>query len=118
MSSISGSCHCGAVTFEVDPNGRFLVQCNCSICRRLATLWLHAPPAKATVNAPEGSTIAYRWGDKGIAFHTCKTCGCTTHWAGTSGDQLAVNMRLAAPADIDALQIRRFDGADTWEFLD
>ncbi len=116
---IKGACHCGAVTFEADPKDRFLVTCNCSICRKLGTIWLHSPPAAAQVNAPEGSTITYIWGDKELAFHSCKRCGCTTHWASLTGNgQLAVNIRLADPAATRDMPLRHFDGADSWEFLD
>jgi hypothetical protein len=31
---------------------------------------------------------------------------------------MAVNCRMAAPADIAGMRIRHFDGADTWTYLD
>ena len=34
MSSISGSCLCGAVAFTVQPPTRWVNHCHCSICRR------------------------------------------------------------------------------------
>ncbi len=71
------------------------------------------------MNVPQGSTIAYSWGDKGIAFHSCKTCGCTTHWAGLVNARMAVNLGLADdPRNIADLPLRHFDGAESWEFLD
>lgn len=115
---IRGSCHCGTVTFEIAAKPDFMVSCNCSICRRLATYWVYTPDNKLTLNAPEGSTLAYSWGDVSIALHTCKTCGCTTHWASIDTDRIAVNCRLAEPDSIKDVRVRRFDGADTWEFLD
>ncbi len=117
---IDGACHCGAITFTALPGDRFLVACNCSICRRLNTKWLHCPPAKSVkMNVPAGSTIEYKWGDKELIFHSCKTCGCTTHWSGVGNDRMAVNMALANdPKAIEALPLRHFDGADSWKFLD
>lgn len=116
---ISGSCHCGAVTFEICETPEFLVACNCSICRRLATLWVHSPPNETvTLNAPDGATEPYAWGDKSLAFHRCNTCGCTTHWQSLEGNRFAVNCRLADPADIKDICVRHFDGADSWEWLD
>ena len=116
-----GSCHCGAVKFTYLGQPEKLVSCNCSICRRLNPLWAHGPEGQIVVETAPDATIAYVWGDKGLAFHTCKTCGCTTHWKGV-GDgvpqNMAVNMTLCDPADIAGLRIRRFDGADTWAFLD
>ena len=116
---IKGACHCGAVSFEADPNGRFLVECNCSICRKLGVIWLLGPPALIKMNAPEGSTMTYRWGDKQLEFHSCASCGCTTHWSlVVNPSKMAVNMRLAAPDDVQSLPLRHFDGADSWAFLD
>ena len=116
---IKGACHCGAVTFEVAKTPQRIVSCNCSICRRYAALWVHAPPNEGvTLNAPEGATHTYSWGDKDLLFHACKSCNCITHWSGTQNERFAVNFRLVAPEDYQGVPIRHFDGADSWEFLD
>jgi hypothetical protein len=40
----TGSCHCGAVTFEVYASDRIVAQdCNCSICARAGFLHLIVP---------------------------------------------------------------------------
>lgn len=115
---ITGSCHCGAVRYEITrPKGA--TSCNCSICRRLAALWVYSPPVTGRVIAAPDATVAYAWGDKTLAFHTCKTCGATTHWASLIDDRYAVNLRLADdPSVVATTRVRHFDGADTWEFLD
>ncbi len=59
---IKGNCHCGAISFELDDRPEWLTQCNCSICRRLGTVWAHAPVDKVTLNADSGASIAYSWG--------------------------------------------------------
>lgn len=119
---ISGSCLCGAVRFDYDGAPEKLVECNCSACRRFGGLWGHGALDKITIHAAPEATIAFSHGDKTLAFHTCATCGCTAYWAplDTSAKDayMAVNMRLCPPEDIAHLRIRRFDGADTWEFLD
>ncbi len=116
-----GSCHCGAVRFEYPGEPEWLLSCNCSICRRLSTLWAYAPVKDMLIEKAENATLAYCWGDRMLELHTCRTCGCTTHWIGTDGDEsskMAVNFRLCDPAEISHYRIRRFDGADSWEFLD
>lgn len=67
-----------------------------------------------------GSTATYAWGERSLDLHRCLTCGCTTHWtlADPAGDRMGVNARLLEPAVIAGVRIRRFDGADTWKFLD
>lgn len=118
---VRGSCHCGAVTFHLAATPEWLTECNCSICRRLGALWAHAHPSSIEIEASEGSTLAYSWGERTIAFHTCRTCGCTTHWQSLGPEpatRMAVNGRLATPEAVAGVPVRRFDGADTWAFLD
>lgn len=117
--AIEGTCHCGAVRYVYDHQPRWATSCNCGICRRLAALWVYAPVAQITVT---GETRSYIYGDKSLAFHTCAFCGCTTHWENLNptaeGAYMAVNLRLAEPDVVATVPVRRFDGADSWEFLD
>jgi hypothetical protein len=119
---IDGSCHCGAVRWEFDGDSSRLTSCNCSICRRIGALWAYGTLANVTVTAAADATIAYVQGDKLLAIHTCRTCGCTTHWQSLAPEdgewRIAVNMRMADPAAYADIRVRQFDGADSWEFLD
>ena len=115
---IEATCHCGAVKLELETAPTQLTSCNCSICRRLGTLWTYSPPALVRVT---GTTDTYRWGDKTLDLHRCAVCGCTTHWTPLESappDRMGINARLLDPAVIKDVRIRRFDGADTWKFLD
>lgn len=116
---ITGSCHCGAVSYAFDHVPKRTTSCNCSICRRLGALWIYAKVPKITITGP---TTAYAWGERSLAFHSCTTCGCTTHWENLKPDgadaYMAVNLRLAAPEVVASIPVRHFDGADTWTFLD
>ena len=118
---IRGSCHCGAVSYEMRSQPRHAVECNCTICRSLGTVWGHGVDEDITITAAPDATLAYSRGDKELAFHTCKTCGSTTHYVTIAGDymgRMAVNLRLAEPGTIEAVGLRHFDGADSWTFLD
>lgn len=117
----TGSCHCGAVSFQLNINPEWLTECNCSICRRIGGLWAHAETRDVRINCDENATISYVWGDKSIAFKSCSRCGCTTHWENLQAEQsarMAVNMRMADPAEIAGIPVRHFDGADSWTWLD
>ena len=97
------------------------MECNCSICRRLGALWAHAEISDIQVEHSADATLRYIQGDKTLAIHTCKSCGCTTHWENLQPDKstrMAVNCRLADPDKISGIKIRHFDGARTWKFLD
>lgn len=116
---IKGSCHCGRVTVEVQRAPTEVTSCNCSICRRLGTLWAYYTPADVRI---AGDTLTYRWGDKTIDFHHCASCGCTTHWSpieGRDANRMGINSRLLAPEVLAAARVRRLDGAsEDWKYLD
>jgi hypothetical protein len=116
---IEGACHCGSVKLDVARAPTQVTSCNCSICRRLGTLWAYYAPSEVHI---VGATATYRWGDKTIDFHRCATCGCATHWSplpGRSGDRMGINARLLAPEVLAAARVRRLDGAsDDWKYLD
>lgn len=120
--TIKGACHCGAVTFEYPSTPEKLTRCNCSLCRRVGGLWAYAPKNQIKLHAPDSAVIKYIQGDKYLATVSCKTCGSTTHWEPLQDKapdaRMAVNMNMADPKDIEGVRIRRFDGADTWQFLD
>lgn len=118
---IEGSCHCGNVKFAITENPKWLTSCNCSICRRIAALWAHLESRNVTVTAPDDAPSAYVQGDKTLAIHTCKKCGCTTHWTSLTpgeSERMAVNFRMCSVDDIAKFRIRHLDGADTWAFKD
>lgn len=114
------TCHCGAVSMEVDAAPAEVTSCNCSICRRNGALMAYYSPRQVRFKASPPPTDTYEWGDKAIVFHRCKTCGCATHWCAVDPayDRMGVNMRLADPAVLASARVRRFDGAETWKFLD
>lgn len=118
-TKFKGTCHCGNVSFEITESPEYLVDCNCTACRRFGALWGHIEQSAFT-RAGEGKTTAYMHGDKMLAFHTCNNCGCTTHWEGHHPDHthMAVNFRMCEPEVVDQFRIRKFDGFDSWEFLD
>lgn len=119
--SIEGACHCGEVKFSISEQPEWLTSCNCSVCRRYGALWGHVEIESVTIQATEGATIAYTHGDKTLAFHSCRHCGCTTHWESLKPQEfsfMAVNFRMCTEEDIARFRLRHFDGADSWDFLD
>ena len=116
---IQGACHCGAVGFEITESPGWLTECNCSICRRIGARWGHINIA-AFSRLGDGETRSYIQGDKKLAMQTCVQCGCTTHYETLDADHdtMAVNFRMCDPEIVARFRIRKFDGADSWEFLD
>jgi hypothetical protein len=67
------------------------------------------------------ATAEYIWGDRTLRTIHCKSCGCVTHWEpleSKPGAKHGVNLGNFAPKLIASVRVRRFDGADTWQFID
>ena len=109
---IEASCHCGAVRIEVAAAPETVTDCACSICRRRGALWAYYSPRDVRIVADDGATSIYLWGDKELETHTCKICGCTTHWVAVdkSYDRMGVNARLMEPEILAAAAVRKIAG--------
>jgi hypothetical protein len=109
---VEGSCHCGAVRIRLaEPPGE-VTECNCSICRRLGALWAYYPAPQVDI-AGEAATTVYRHGPQTLAFHHCRTCGCTTHWRSVdpARERMGINARLLDPDVMAGALVEHFNGA-------
>ncbi|WP_127997195.1 GFA family protein [Piscinibacter defluvii] len=118
---LRGSCHCGAVRITLPSPPDKATDCNCSICRRLAGLWVYYEFGTVLVEGHPEKTEEYIWGDRTLRTVRCKTCGVATHWeplAPKPGQKHGVNLRNFDPELVQSVRVRKFDGADTWTFID
>jgi hypothetical protein len=112
---VTGSCHCGAISYTLDedaPTGA--MACNCSICRRKGYLLHFTSPEKFTLLSGEDASTEYRFKSEVIGHRFCATCGCSPYGGGTGPDGkevVVINLRCADGIDLDALAIHNFDGA-------
>lgn len=116
---VSGSCHCGAVTWQFDGVLDGATACNCTVCRRYGALWAYDYEDHGI--RISGTTQLYVRG-KACEFHFCPICAGITHWRGMRLEKdgrrrMAVNLRLADPAVVAAVPIDHFDGLDTFDDL-
>ncbi len=110
-----GSCHCSAVTFEVEASDKVTVSsCNCSICSRAGNLHLIVPKSKFKLIQGEGNLTTYTF-DSGEAKHLfCKTCGIKSFYIPrTNPDGVSVNPHCLNPKPKEII-IEKFDGIN-WE---
>lgn len=118
MDAIEASCHCGKIKITIPNTTETITSCNCSACAKYAALWAYFTPKDVNISVQSDSLSSYCWGDKTIKFHHCKSCGCVTHYTPTAlgnKNRMAVNFRLVNTDIIKKLNIRYFDGADTWQ---
>ena len=110
-----GSCHCGAVRYEVEMDAPTKAYaCNCSICSRAGWLLGFAPRAAFQLVSGEDAMTDYQFGKKATHHPFCKTCGVRafSHGRGPDGSEtVAVNLRCLAGFDPTGLAIEAFDGA-------
>jgi hypothetical protein len=116
---LKGTCHCGAVRFEVPGPPEWLGECNCSFCTRREMLWAYYPAGDFTLVAADGQAT-YRWSSSIVAHHHCQTCGCGTYSESPSFSdegpdfskpRVGVNARLLEGFDLEAAPRRAIDGA-------
>lgn len=113
MTLHRGSCHCGAIAFEVEGDIDGALACNCSICRRRGSLLWFVPRDALRLLTPASAMATYTFNRHAIRHHFCPTCGLHPFGEGEdpSGRGVAaVNLRCVDDVDLDALPVQHFDG--------
>ena len=109
----TGSCQCGATTFEVDADLDQTMTCNCSRCRRMGFVLTFAPRAAFTL-VKDGPTTEYRFNKGQIEHRFCSVCGVESYAFGSHpqmGPVVAVNVNCLDGVDPRSLTSRAVDGA-------
>lgn len=110
-----GSCHCGAVAFEVSTEiPTTAISCNCSHCRRKGFLFSFVPYDDFSVIRGEDLLTDYYFNKHAICHRFCAICGCQPFGRGKGPDgrqMAAINLRCVPSVDLDALAIQKVDGA-------
>lgn len=107
----TGSCHCGAVAYEVDTDLEGLVECNCSHCYRKGFVLGFVQPDAFRV-LKEGPQTQYLFNSHKIHHRFCQTCGVQTFARGESpkGPMVAVNIRTLTDIEPFSWTAQRVDG--------
>jgi hypothetical protein len=114
-TTYQGSCHCGAVRFQVRmarPEKAYA--CNCSICARAG--WLLAFVEGDAFKLVDGAALLtdYQFGKKHLHHTFCKVCGVRPFSQGAAANgtpTTAVNLRCLVGFDPTKLPVESFDGA-------
>src|SRR4051812_19733457 len=117
----AGSCHCGAVRYEVELDlSEAVTQCNCSICTKINPLGRIVKPEAFELLAGEESLSAYEWGGKVSRRYFCKHCGvhcfARGHLAEIGGDFVAICFNTVDGIEFRDLKVVYWDGRNNnWE---
>jgi hypothetical protein len=114
---VRAACHCTAVRFELAELPSWVLDCNCTLCRRYGGLWTYPAAGAVKIVQGENATDTYLWGDRELASHRCKECGCITHLELVATRQiLGVNARLIPTLDPNRVRIRQKNNGHTGWF--
>ena len=118
-----GSCHCKAVTFEVDLDlSHGTGRCNCTYCRKVREWGAMVKPEQFRLSGAENLTRYPADPARPNASYFCRICGIRTHGAGDipelGGPYVGVQIPAlddATPEEIIAAPVRWMDGLnDDW----
>jgi len=114
QKTYAGSCHCGAVRYEVTmapPDKAY--QCNCSHCSRAGWLLTFVPADTFKLVSGEGQLQEYLFHKKHIHHQFCRTCGMHPFSRGddkTGKATVAINLRCIPEIDPTKLPVQHVDG--------
>ncbi|MFM0075941.1 GFA family protein [Paraburkholderia sediminicola] len=110
---LKGSCHCGAVEFEVRTPVAPAARCNCSLCRRKGALM--TPPFAAnqlTILQGEDALSLYYFNTRVAKHFFCRHCGVYPFHQTRKAPQLwRANIGCLEGVDPYALEAGLSDGA-------
>src|SRR4249919_278391 len=113
------ACHCTAIRLEIAELPDWVLDCNCTICRRYGAVWAYPRAGHVKVVQGEGETDTYLWNDRDLAFHRCKECGCVMFMSAAKADSLeiyGINVRMIPTLDPTSVRLRQKDNGHTGRF--
>lgn len=112
-TSLKGSCHCGAVRFEVRTEVEPAARCNCSLCRRKGALMSPMFDGRdLTILAGEDALTLYQFNTRVAKHFFCKHCGIYPfHQTRKDATRWRVNLGCLEGVDAYALESSLSDGA-------
>ncbi len=115
MEYYKGSCHCGAVSFQITvPKIDKGMRCNCSICERKGAVMtpFTIAPDDLKISAEQGALSTYKFGTDVARHHFCNRCGIYTfHETMRVPGHYRVNMGCIDAIKSLEIPVQVFDGA-------
>jgi len=108
-----GSCHCGAVAFDVEGEIKSAMACNCSLCQRKGSLLWFVPREMLKLSTPEDASRVYMFNKHVLKHHFCPVCGIHPYAEGKDpkgNSMAAVNIRCLEDIVLESIPVTHFDG--------
>ena len=88
MTTYVGTCHCGAVEFEIQCDLETPIRCNCSLCIRRGAVMHYVESENFRLVRGEQALVPYEFGPKTGTHYFCGKCGVFpffhSRWQGES----------------------------------
>jgi len=111
MRKYTGSCHCGAVTFEIEPDFPELTMCDCSICRRKNALMVKVHEDRFRLLSGKDALTEYQFHTRTARHFFCSICGIYPfHRKRVTPDFLGINVFCLHDFDPSGIPLRKADG--------
>ena len=112
LQTYRGSCHCGAVRFQIETDFPELTRCDCSICRKKNALMVKVHESKFRLLAGQESLTEYQFHTKTARHFFCKVCGIYPfHRKRITPDHLGINVFCLKGFDPAGIPVREVAGA-------
>lgn len=83
MTTATGGCLCGAITYVVDGPLRDVLHCHCVNCRKISGNFVASSGSATSDLTITDDQRTLRWYDLGYAtYGFCSTCGSSLFWRG------------------------------------
>ena len=108
---LKGSCHCGAVRFEVDWTIEELTTCDCSLCTMRNAVMAKVPESRLRLIAGEAALALYEWNTRRAKHHFCSRCGIYVfHRKRAAPDHFGVNVFCLQDFEPASVPVRATEG--------
>jgi hypothetical protein len=108
----AGSCHCGAIRFEIETDFPELTMCDCSICRMKNALMVKVHESRFKLLQGDESLAEYRFHTHTARHYFCKVCGIYPfHRKRVTPDHLGIDVFCLEGFDPAGIPVRQAVGA-------
>ena len=116
---VRAACHCTAVRLEITDLPTWVLDCSCTICRRYGAIWSYPEAGHVKIVSGKDATDIYLWGDRWLAFHRCKQCGCVMYMEAVEEKPpfiYGINARMIPTLNPSSMRVRQKDNGHTGWF--
>ena len=108
----SGSCHCGAVRFEIESDFPELTRCDCSICRKKNALMVKVHESRFRLLQGQEFLTEYQFHTRTARHFFCKVCGIYPfHRKRVTPDFFGINVYCLDGFDLAGIPVREATGS-------